>query len=121
MIGKLAVWAATRPQAIARLRRALGETVVKGITTNTSYLKRVLELEEFRAGDYDTGLLARAQERLLRKEVTGDEDLALAAAAIWQFEQDQRAALVVSKGDAPASAESEWLRAGRRDALRRPR
>jgi acetyl-CoA carboxylase, biotin carboxylase subunit len=119
MIGKLAVWARTREEAIARLRRALRETVVKGITTNTAYLGRVLELEEFRKGDYDTGLLARAQDRLLRKEKTGDEEIALAAAAIWQFEQDQRAAL--RQAAAKASDESAWGRAGRLASLRRSR
>jgi acetyl-CoA carboxylase biotin carboxylase subunit len=119
MIGKLAVWAETREEAIARLRRALGETVVKGITTNTSYLKRVLELEEFRRGDYDTGLLARARERLLRREVTGDEEIALAAAAIWQLEQDQRTALRAPA--VKAEQESMWARAGRLAALRRSR
>ena len=119
MIGKLAVWAESRALAIERLRRALAETVVKGITTNVAYLRRVLELEEFRGGDYDTGLLARAQGRLLRKERTGDEDMALAAAAIWQFEQDQRAALRQANGAQPA--ESPWARAGRIAALRRPR
>src|SRR5438874_186145 len=93
MIGKVIIWAATRDAAIARLRRVLSETVVKGITTNTAYLKRVLDLDEFRAGDYDTGLLARAQDRLLRSEPNGDEEIALAAAAIWQLEQDQRAAM----------------------------
>jgi len=118
MIGKLAVWARTREEAIARLGRALGETVVKGITTNAAYLRRVLELEEFRKGDYDTGLLARAQDRLLRREKTGEEDIALAAAAIWQLEQDQRAAL---RQPAAAPAESPWARAGRMRALRRPR
>jgi len=118
MIGKLAVWARTREEAIARLGRALGETVVKGITTNTSYLRRVLELEEFRKGDYDTGLLARAQDRLLRREKTGEEDIALAAAAIWQLEQDRRAAL---SQPAAAPADSPWARAGRMRALRRPR
>src|SRR4051812_42264103 len=78
MIGKLAVWARTREEAIARLGRALRETVVKGITTNTAYLRRVLDLEEFRKGDYDTGLLERAKDRLLQKERTGDEEIALA-------------------------------------------
>jgi len=118
MIGKLAAWARTREEAIARLGRALGETVVKGITTNTSYLRRVLELEEFRRGDYDTGLLGRAQDRLLRREKTGDEEIALAAAAIWQLEQDERAAL---RQPASASEESAWGRAGRMQALRRSR
>jgi len=119
MIGKLAVWARTREEAIARLRRALRETVVKGITTNTAYLGRVLDLEEFRKGDYDTGLLARAQDRLLRKEKTGDEEIALAAAAIWQFEQDQRVAL--RQAAAKAGDESAWGRAGRLASLRRSR
>ena len=119
MIGKLAVWARTRDEAIARLRRALSETVIKGITTNTAYLRRVLDLEEFRKGDYDTGLLARAQDRLLRGGKTGDEDIALAAAAIWQLEQDQRAAHRPTA--AAAGEESAWARAGRLDALRRSR
>jgi acetyl/propionyl-CoA carboxylase alpha subunit len=92
---------------------------VKGITTNTAYLGRVLDLEEFRKGDYDTGLLARAQDRLLRKEKTGDEEIALAAAAIWQCEQDQRAAL--RQTAAKASDESAWGRAGRLASLRRSR
>jgi acetyl-CoA carboxylase, biotin carboxylase subunit len=119
MIGKLAVWARTREEAIARLRRALGETVVKGITTNIAYLKSVLDLEEFRKGDYDTGLLARAQERLLHGETATDEDIALAAAAIWQFEQDQRAAL--QKPGTAESSGSAWATARRLAALRRSR
>ncbi|GAC1337419.1 MAG: hypothetical protein NVSMB23_03840 [Myxococcales bacterium] len=124
MIGKLAVWAPTRPQAIARLRRALEETVVEGITTNTHYLKAILDLDEFQRGDYDTGLLARAQDRLLPAgaaggELAADEEIALAAAAIWQLEQDEKAALGAPPGGAPAAAESPWARAGRRDAARR--
>jgi acetyl-CoA carboxylase biotin carboxylase subunit len=118
MIGKLAVWARTRDEAIARLGRALGETVVKGITTNTAYLKKVLQLEEFRRGDYDTGLLAHAQDRLLRREKSGNEDIALAAAAIWQLEQDRRAAL---RQPAARAEQSAWARAGRLLALRRSR
>jgi acetyl-CoA carboxylase biotin carboxylase subunit len=121
MIGKLACWAETRAQAIDRLKRALGETVVKGITTNTSYLKRVLDLEEFRKGDYDTGLLARGAERLLTKPggraaLTADEEIALAAAAIWQLEQDQKLAVPPA-----AQEQSAWALAGRMAALRRPR
>src|SRR3989449_2939337 len=50
MIGKLAVWARTREEAIARLRRALGETGGEGITTKASYLPRGLGLGEVRKG-----------------------------------------------------------------------
>ena len=123
MIGKLAVWAPTRLEAIDRLRRALSETVIKGITTNTRYLKSILELEEFRQGDYDTGLLARAADRLLQKPLateeplTESEQIALAAAALWQLDQDQRAALSPAAG--AAGRESAWASAGRLAALRR--
>jgi acetyl-CoA carboxylase biotin carboxylase subunit len=120
MIGKLAVWAPTRAEAISKLRRALAETVVKGITTNTQYLRAVLDLEEFRKGDYDTGLLARAQDRLLANDDDpSSEEIAIAAAAIWQLEQDQRAA--AQGGNAKAATESLWARAGRLSALRRTR
>src|SRR5439155_26008512 len=54
MIGKLAVWARTREEAIARLRRALRGTVGEGITAQTAYLGRVLGLGEFRKGEDDT-------------------------------------------------------------------
>jgi len=122
MIGKLSVWAQTREQAIARLKRALSETVVNGIVTNTRYLKAILDLEEFRRGDYDTGILARGADRLLpkggeAKELTPDQEIALAAAAIWQLEQGQRAGL--SAVAQPAARESAWARAGRLDSLRR--
>jgi acetyl-CoA carboxylase biotin carboxylase subunit len=123
MIGKLAVWAPTREQAIARLRRALSETIIKGITTNTQYLKGILELEEFARGDYDTGLLSRAQGRLLPRGPDGEalseeQVIALAAAAIWQLEQDERAALV-GPASATAAAPSPWAAAGRISASRR--
>ena len=122
MIGKLAVWAQTREQAIARLRRALSETVVKGITTNARYLKAILDLEEFRRGEYDTGILARGADRLLPKKpdgkhLTPEQEIALAAAAIWQLEQDQRAALAPAAQ--PLARESAWARAGRLETLRR--
>jgi acetyl-CoA carboxylase biotin carboxylase subunit len=123
MIGKLAVWAPTREQAIARLRRALSETIIKGIATNTQYLKGILELEEFARGDYDTGLLARAQGRLLPRKADGEalseeQEIALAAAAIWQLEQDERAALS-GPASAPAAAPSPWALSGRLSASRR--
>src|SRR5439155_21629233 len=119
MIGRLTVLALMLVEAIGRLRRAMRETMLKGITTNTAFLGSVLDLEEFREGDYDTGLLTRAQDRLLGKEKTGDEEIALAAAAIWQCEQDQRAAL--RQAAANASGESAWGRAGRLASLRRSR
>jgi acetyl-CoA carboxylase biotin carboxylase subunit len=124
MIGKLSAWAPTRAQAIARLRRALDETQIKGITANTQYLKAILDLDEFQRGDYDTGLLSRAHDRLLpaqaaAEELSSGEEIALAVAAIWQLEQDEKSALGTAGGGPAAAAESPWARAGRRDAVKR--
>jgi len=125
MIGKLAVWAGTREAAIARLRRALSETLVKGITTNTGYLKRILDLEEFRRGDYDTSLLANAKDRLLpppgdEAGLSADQELAISAAAIFQVERDERVALQGGPStNGPAA--SAWAAAARLEALRRGR
>ena len=139
MIAKIAAWAPTRAEAIARLRRALAETRVKGITTNIGYLGRILGLDEFAAGDYDTSLLGRAADRLIDGKkpegapLTSEQEIALAAAAIWQLKNDQRRSLAGNGGHTgntgtgkqdPGAAigdaqPANWARAGRIAALRR--
>jgi acetyl-CoA carboxylase biotin carboxylase subunit len=52
MIAKLIVHAPTRPEAIARLRRALEEFAVLGIKTTLPLHQRIVEDPEFQAGDY---------------------------------------------------------------------
>src|SRR5690349_12206655 len=47
MLSKLAVWAATRDEAIARMLRALGEYDVGGIRTNIGFFRRILDDEAF--------------------------------------------------------------------------
>ena len=52
MIGKLIVHAATRPEAVARMRRALGELEIAGIKTTRDLHCRILEDAVFQSGDY---------------------------------------------------------------------
>jgi acetyl-CoA carboxylase biotin carboxylase subunit len=52
MVAKLIVHAPTRPEAIARMRRALSEFTVQGIKTTIPLHRRILEAPEFVAGDY---------------------------------------------------------------------
>jgi acetyl-CoA carboxylase biotin carboxylase subunit/3-methylcrotonyl-CoA carboxylase alpha subunit len=54
MIAKVAAWAETRKGAIAELDRALAGTNIAPLTTNLSFLRRVLASEEFVRADYDT-------------------------------------------------------------------
>ncbi len=53
MIGKLIVFAEDRPTCIARLRRALSETVLTGVKTTVPLFQRLIEDPEFQAGDYN--------------------------------------------------------------------
>ncbi len=52
LVAKLIVHAPTRPEAIARLRRALDEFAVLGIKTTIPLHQRIIEQPEFQAGDY---------------------------------------------------------------------
>jgi 3-methylcrotonyl-CoA carboxylase alpha subunit len=83
MVAKLIVHAPDRPAALARLRRALDEYVVLGVTTNLPLLRAVAAHPAFAAGETRTdfleatGLLGAGFEPA---EVPAE---VLAAAAIW--------------------------------------
>jgi acetyl-CoA carboxylase biotin carboxylase subunit len=52
LVAKLVVHGQTRPEAIARLRRALAEMVVSGIKTTLPLHQRIVADPQFQAGDY---------------------------------------------------------------------
>ncbi|MCB9896724.1 MAG: acetyl-CoA carboxylase biotin carboxylase subunit [Planctomycetes bacterium] len=62
MLAKISVHAPTREQAIERMSRALSEVTVTGVTTNLSFLRRVLQSEPFRSGRYDTATVESRPE-----------------------------------------------------------
>lgn len=57
MLVKLIVHGKDRQEAIARMKRALGEVVLEGIDTNLDFLYEILEHEVFEAGGADTNFL----------------------------------------------------------------
>ena len=61
MIAKIIAWGADRDEALARLRRALADTmvVVDGGTTNQGFLLELLDRPEVRTGEVDTTWLDR--------------------------------------------------------------
>ena len=113
MIGKLSVWAPTRPEAIARLRRALGECTLKGVLNNVRYLDAILAHPTFAGGDYDTGFLGREHEGLTHNAATSgashsSADVATVAAALHaHLKAERRAPPPPEAAAAPASA---WRR-----------
>jgi acetyl-CoA carboxylase carboxyltransferase component/biotin carboxyl carrier protein len=61
VVGKLVAWGSDREEAVARLRRALADTiaVIDGGTTNQGFLLELVDRPEVRAGAVDTGWLDR--------------------------------------------------------------
>jgi acetyl/propionyl-CoA carboxylase alpha subunit/acetyl-CoA carboxylase carboxyltransferase component len=91
MIAKILAYGRDRDEALARLRRALSETmvIVEGGMTNKSFLLNLLDRDEIREGRFDTAWLDRltvAGDHLPRH--TG---LALIYAATEAYEADRRA------------------------------
>ncbi|MDN6626353.1 MAG: acetyl-CoA carboxylase biotin carboxylase subunit [Pisciglobus halotolerans] len=57
MIAKVITKGATRSEAIAKMKRALGEMVIEGIITNQAFQEDLLNDERFVKGEYDTSFL----------------------------------------------------------------
>jgi 3-methylcrotonyl-CoA carboxylase alpha subunit len=81
MIAKLIVWDATRAGALRRLRAALAEYQVVGVTTNIEFLAAVAAHPAFAAGDLDTGFIER-HRTVLFPETSGVSDRVLALAGL---------------------------------------
>lgn len=64
LVGKVIAWGSTRDEAIARMRRAISETVISGIETTLPFYQIVLSHPAYRAGKLDTGLVNQIMEGL---------------------------------------------------------
>ncbi len=113
LLAKLMVHADDRPAAVARLRRALDETLIGGLQTDAGFLRWLVDDPAFAAGDYDTSLIA---ERWGHGPDLADDAAALAAAAA----RGARLSTPPARAAAPATADaSGWGSLARREALRR--
>ena len=114
MIAKLAVWGRTRNEAIDRLKRALDEYEVAGITTTLPFFREVVTDAEFIAGRLDTGFITGFNERRAARKVESkqiESDLAAIAASLsYALRQQQRVS------PANNTAKSRWKMAGRNAA-----
>ena len=61
LVAKLITWDETRPLAIERSLRALGELELRGIATTRDVAAEILGSEEFRTGIYSTSFLEEKQ------------------------------------------------------------
>ena len=117
MIAKLVAWAGTRPDAIARMTRALQEYEVLGIRTTIPFFLWLMREPDFLAARFDTTYLdrlltARRGESFSELSEEDERHIAIAAAldAMWR-------AGAAPAGPAAVSRRA-WTTAARLDALR---
>jgi acetyl-CoA/propionyl-CoA carboxylase biotin carboxyl carrier protein len=73
LFAKLIVRGVDREEALARLRRALAEFRVEGISTTLPFYRAILDDEAFVSGDYTTGFIAERMQRLeIQPAITGE-------------------------------------------------
>jgi 3-methylcrotonyl-CoA carboxylase alpha subunit len=82
MIAKVIAWGPDRATAIDRLVGALGGTQVEGLKSNRAFLARLADHPAYRAGDVDTGFIARHADALAPAATVPDAALLLAGLAI---------------------------------------
>ncbi len=118
MIAKLVAWGSSRPEAIARMGRALREYQVLGIKTTIPFFLWLMRQPEYNNGDYDTTYLDRlltSRAQSFSEPEAADEDLAAIAAGLDAWFR----ANVAAAGDQGAvNRGSMWKQSARREALR---
>jgi acetyl-CoA carboxylase, biotin carboxylase subunit len=119
MIAKLIAWAGTRPEAIARMTRALQEYEVLGVRTTIPFFLWLMREPDYLAARYDTTyldrLLASRRGQSFSDFSEQDEDhIAIAAALDTVF---RTAAHAGGRGRRGAAA-SAWKMTARQEAIR---
>lgn len=105
MIAKLIVHGANRTEALARMRTALSECAVVGVTSNLDFLQRLLAEEgAFARAELDTGLIEREQARLFPEPV----DITPRQIALASLARVLDEAIMPATPPDPADPHSPW-------------
>jgi len=112
MMSKLIVWARTREEAIARMKRALFAYKITGVKTNIRFLERIMDCPDFREGKYNTHFVEKNKDFLMfpEKQDRNVEDVAIIAAYVdYTNKIDSMETRAFSK-----NGKSNWKSCGRR-------
>ncbi|WP_396587054.1 biotin carboxylase N-terminal domain-containing protein [Bermanella sp. R86510] len=80
MISKLIVWGEDRQQCLSQLKSALQSYQIAGVTTNLSFLRRVVNQDDFALGKVSTQFIDEHQELLLNPAGNNQNHIFAAAA-----------------------------------------
>ncbi len=127
LLAKLITWGENRDEAVARMRRALEEYTIAGVSTTIPFHQFAMQHPRFLAGDLSTGWVAETWGESGEKANTPDqpadgplppEALAALAAALVDQEAGTAARRRVHPGSQNGTEHSPWRDAGRRASLR---
>ncbi|TXT25586.1 MAG: 3-methylcrotonyl-CoA carboxylase alpha subunit [Rhodocyclaceae bacterium] len=111
MIAKLIVWDEHRDAALARMRKALADYQVAGVTTNIDFLSRLVACPAFAGADLDTGLIERQKEFLFPAAQAVPRDALLVATVgelLWEQHAAKQAAKTSGDPCSPWHARDGW-------------
>jgi 3-methylcrotonyl-CoA carboxylase alpha subunit len=111
MIAKLIVWDETRDGALARMRKALADYRIAGLTTNIDFLSRLVACPAFAKADLDTGLIERQKDFLFPAAQPVPRDALLVATVgelLWEQHAAKQAAQTSGDPWSPWHARDGW-------------
>jgi len=111
MISKLCTWGRDRKEAVDRMKRALGEYIVKGIKTTIPFHLKVMENDTFLAGDITTGFIGDTFVLEADAENEDLRDVAIVAAALQTARRKRE---TVAPGGSAGIQADPWKMGGRR-------
>jgi 3-methylcrotonyl-CoA carboxylase alpha subunit len=89
MIAKLIVWGEDRASALHKLRAALADYRIVGVTTNLEFLSTLCALPAFANAELDTGFIEKHEAELFPAVEALSDDI-LAIAALYELLGEQR-------------------------------
>ena len=111
LIAKLIVWDVDRHAALARMRQALADYRIVGVTSNVDFLSRLVACPAFADADLDTSLIERSRPFLFPADSTPPKHVFFIAAVAGLL-REQAAAQTVARhsGDpwSPWSLRDGW-------------
>ncbi len=114
LIAKLSVRGRDRAEAIRRMRRALQEFKIVGVSTNIPFHLQVMDNVHFIAGALDTAFVEK-HFRLDQQDELENEEIALVAASLLAHSKRKEA---LSSSSMAASSRGSWRLQSRRSGLR---
>jgi acetyl-CoA carboxylase biotin carboxylase subunit len=118
LLAKLIVWGQDRPQAIARMRRALSEYQVIGVRTTLPFARWLMENPRFIAGDMSTDFIAEQWDTRTQQEFS-PADVAAVAGSLLMHEQVELEKLRRQPVTDDHRETHRWRDVARREMLRR--